>query len=91
MNQEKRLIAIFRSFVEKSLLPQIKKVEGSTQEWQRFNSLLSADTPNLSEMQIYVDTLPSTAPTFDRRELTYSGRKKDDDLETFQANRTFGP
>ena len=47
MSYEKRLIAIFRTFVEKALLPQLKRIEGaSSKEWNKFNSMLSMDNLN---------------------------------------------
>ena len=59
MSQENRLITIFRSFIEKSLLPQIRSHDGNLQDWRRFNSLLSNEVINYTELQNYVDTLPS--------------------------------
>ena len=47
------------SFVEKALIPQIKKFEGSLQEWNKFYSLISVNHINYSELQLFVDTLPS--------------------------------
>ena len=41
MNMEKKLIHLFRTFVEKALVPQIQKAEGSLGEWYKFSTLLS--------------------------------------------------
>lgn len=58
MNIEKKLVQLFRLFVEKALLPQIKKTNNSVPEWAKFSTLLSADNINVSELQLYVDSLP---------------------------------
>jgi len=44
--QEKRIIAIFKSFIEKALVPQIKKMEGSLFEWNKFNTMTSSEAIN---------------------------------------------
>ena len=41
MNNETRIVEIFRTFIEKALLPQIKRTDGNIQEWNRFNALLN--------------------------------------------------
>ena len=46
MNQEKKLITIFRTFIEKSLVPQIRKNEGNLQDWNRLNNLLTTEPLN---------------------------------------------
>lgn len=61
MNLEKKFIQVFKTFVEKALLPQIKKFEGSLADWNKFASLISADNLNFSELQLYVESLPSPA------------------------------
>lgn len=50
MNIERKLIQLFRTFVDKALTPQIKKADGSLAEWNKFSALLSADTLNYSEL-----------------------------------------
>ena len=59
MQFEKRLVQIFKAFVEKNLIPQIQKTQGSVSEWNKFSSLLTTDSINYSELQTYVDMLPS--------------------------------
>ena len=61
MNIEKKLIQLFRSFVEKALVPQIRKSEGSLSEWHKFSAFLSTENINYPELQFYVDSLPPTA------------------------------
>ena len=63
MTFEKKLIHIFKTFVEKSLIPQIKRFDGSINEWNQFSSLLSLDTLNYTELQMFVDALPSQIPS----------------------------
>lgn len=41
MNNELKIIGIFRTFIEKALLPQIKRNDGNLQDWNRFNALLN--------------------------------------------------
>ena len=59
MNVEKKLIQLFRTFVDKALIPQIKKADGSLTDWNKFSALISSENINYSELQLYVDTLPS--------------------------------
>lgn len=54
---ERRCLQIFKAFVEKAFIPQIKQVNGSLAEWNIFESLISAPNPNLNEIQYFVDTL----------------------------------
>jgi hypothetical protein len=46
MHYEKRLIQIFKAFVEKALLPQIRRVEGSLNDWNKFASVLLSEPLN---------------------------------------------
>ena len=48
MNIEKKLINLFRTFVDKALAPQIKKFDGSLVEWNKFVSLITVDSINYS-------------------------------------------
>ena len=54
MNNEKRIISIFKSFIEKSLIPQIKKQDGQLNEWNQFSYMLMTENVNLNELQNYV-------------------------------------
>ena len=68
MNMEKKLVQLFRTFVEKALVPQIRKAEGSLGEWHKFSALLSTENINFSELQLYVDTLnPNYTPSVDKQ------------------------
>lgn len=49
--REKRLIQIFISFVEKALVPQIKKFNGSITEWNKFSTMLTNET--VTELELY--------------------------------------
>lgn len=82
--------------MEKNLLPQIRKFEGSLQEWSRLSAMLSSDVLNYNELQMYVDTLPLfSSAQIDRKELP--NRKKEDAgsfhevyEQPFNPHRTFG-
>lgn len=41
MQYERKIIQIFKSFIEKALVPQIKRMEGSLFEWNKFNAMIS--------------------------------------------------
>ena len=90
------MIAIFRSFIEKILIPQIRKNDGHLQDWNRFNSLINTDTLNIPELQNYVETLPHHAPLQERKEHSLTARKKEDakhyeePSEPFSASKTVG-
>ena len=64
---EKKLIQLFRVFVEKALIPQIKKFDGSVVEWSKFSNLISCESVNYNELQIYVDSLPSSIASYDKQ------------------------
>jgi hypothetical protein len=72
------LINIFRAFVEKSLLPQLHKPEANTQDWNRFNALLSAELINYGDLQLFVDTLPASNHQLETKEAVYNERKRSD-------------
>lgn len=56
---ERKLVNIFKSFVERVFLPQLHKLDfRCQQEWSRFSNMLSAEQLNIAELQQYVDTLP---------------------------------
>lgn len=59
MHFEKKLITIFKTFIEKNLIPQIKKVDGLLTEWNKFSSMVSSEHINYSQLQFYVDSLPT--------------------------------
>mgnify|MGYP003499931834 CR=1 FL=1 len=58
---EKKLISIFKAFVDKAMAPQIRKSEGSLIEWHKFCTFLQGDNPNYDELQSYVNSLPNYA------------------------------
>lgn len=45
---ERRCLQIFKSFAEKTFIPQIKQANGSLAEWNIFESLISAPNINLN-------------------------------------------
>lgn len=45
---ERRIISIFKAFIEKVFVPQLSKMDGNCQqEWNKFSSLITADQFNL--------------------------------------------
>lgn len=60
---EKKLVMIFKSFIEKVFVPQLPKMDSFAQkEWGKMSSMLSGDQFNMGELQLYVDTLPGVSP-----------------------------
>lgn len=70
---DKKLVAVFRSFVEKVFLPTLKKTDPAAIEWSKLNQLLSQDANNYDEAAQYVESLGANnnTPTFalDKREV----------------------
>lgn len=57
MSFEKRLIATFRTFVEKVFLPQCSKNEAVMTDWSKYIGLLSSENLNINDIQFYVDSI----------------------------------
>lgn len=99
MNGERRLVQIFRSFVERVFLPQLKATDRQVVEWGKFNSLLAPEPLNYEELQAYVDSFqtgPSFSP-FEKREQLPLFKKKTAELDapaseggSFNPSKTFG-
>ena len=101
---DRRLINLFKTFVEKVFVPHFNKLEiGVQQEWTKFSNMVSVDQINLGELQVYVDTLPSFGSfnnsSFERRNKSpgFGRSKKDPSNEQigsfqggFNPNKTFG-
>jgi hypothetical protein len=51
---DKKLVAIFRGFVEKVFLPTLKKTDPAAIEWSKLNQLLSQDANSYDEAAQYV-------------------------------------
>ena len=71
---ERKLISIFKQFVDKALVPVVRGNDSAMSEWQYFSSILNADTLDLSKLQIYVDVLSSSKSYTD----DFSVKKGDD-------------
>ena len=57
---DKKIISIFRNFIEKVFVPQLSKMDVTCQlEWNKFSNLISAEQVAINEVQFYVDSLPS--------------------------------
>ena len=76
MSNEKKLISLFKNFVERALLPQLKKVDGSQSEWSKFSSMISTESINYNELQLYVDSLSSNVPLLSALDKQSSHQKK---------------
>lgn len=91
MNAERKLIQLFRSFVEKSLVPQIRKFEGNLSDWHKFSALISTENINYGELQLYVDTLPSLSSNTLERPSQYKKREDGEpEFGSFNPSKTFG-
>lgn len=55
---QKKLVNIFKTFVQKNIVPQLRKLEGSLTQWNKFSALLLSDSINYMDMQLFVDSLP---------------------------------
>lgn len=67
---ERKIIGIFKTFIEKVFVPQLSKMDPSSQqEWNKFSSMISPDQFNIGEVQLYVDTLPGVGSSFNRPNL----------------------
>lgn len=64
---QKKIINIFKTFIERVFVPQLSKMDASSQqEWNKFSNMISGDQPNISEIQLYVETLPGSQPIFNK-------------------------
>ena len=48
ISPERRCLQLFKVFVEKAFIPQIKQANGSLAEWNIFESLISAPNINVN-------------------------------------------
>lgn len=98
---DKKLIAAFRTFVEKIFIPNLKKTDPAIAEWNKFNQLLSIDNNNYEEAAQYVDSIGSqiAQPTFaplEKREMPlFKKRAETDTINSnneggFNPSKTFG-
>lgn len=83
---EKKLILIFKSFVDKALVPQLKR-DGNLDDWNKFAALLQADTLNYNDLQHFVNTLPALE---DRDPLARKRSEGTAGDRPFNPNQTVG-
>lgn len=99
---EKRLISVFRTFVEKIFLPSLKKTDPAVSEWNKFAQLLSNESNSVDEMAQYVDSIgiqlpqPTFAP-LEKRDIPLFKKRNDTDSMSnnnevggFNPSKTFG-
>jgi hypothetical protein len=84
---DKRWLQIFRTFIEKALIPQIIRANGSLAEWQIFDSLVNSPSINLNEVQLFVDNLPTPLPLRRDKPKTQTDSSSTND---FNPSKTFG-
>lgn len=82
---QKKLIQIFKTFVEKAIIPQLKKIDGSLVQWNKFSAFMLAEPININEMQIYVDTMPYWGINNNRKSEVDVA-----DVRSFEGNKSFG-
>lgn len=91
---DKKLIAVFRSFVEKVFLPVVKKTEPVFLEWSKFNQLLSIETNSYDEVAQYVDSLGGSSTnsfsSLDKREVPLF-KKRTPEPDTSNGDGSFNP
>jgi hypothetical protein len=99
---DKKLIAVFRTFVDKIFLPNLKKTDPAIAEWNKLNQLLSNDSNNYEEAAQYVDSIGmvATQPTFtplEKREMPLFKKRPEADSTAnnnegggFNPSKTFG-
>ena len=64
---ERKIVSMFKAFIERVFVPQLPKMDLSCQqEWNKFSNIISSDQLTLAEIQLYVDTLPATSPSTNR-------------------------
>ena len=92
MQAEKRLIQLFKGFIERALIPQIRKFNGSTVEWEKFSGLVSQDVLNYGEIQAYVESFQpvSSLPTFEKSNTPVFLKKKDEQAQDQGQMNSFG-
>lgn len=100
-NNEKKLINIFKEFLERGVLPEIKYNNSLAASCQYFTTILLQEPLDTNGLQAIVDTFPANrgsqpepqklAPTFVKKKE--DGNSYDYSQETsngFNPNRTFG-
>lgn len=76
---QKRLVAVFKQFVNSTLLKHFRNSEDTVTEWNYFSSLLSQETIDMDKIQMYLEVLspkddlssplkPSFQPRFKQQE-----------------------
>lgn len=98
---DKRIISVFKTFVEKVFLPNLKKTDPAISEWNKFTQLLNNDN-SFDEVAQYVDSIgiqnnpPPFAP-LEKREIPLFKKRTDtdsmgsnNDVGGFNPSKTFG-
>ena len=61
---DRKLIGAFKSFVEKAILPTIKKTDPCILEWNKFSHYLTNDANNVDDVCSYVDSINTAHSSF---------------------------
>ncbi len=98
---DKRIISVFRTFVEKVFLPNLKKTDPAIAEWNKFAQLLNNDN-SFDEVAQYVDSIgiqsaPQPFAPLEKREIPLFKKRTDTDAMSgnnevggFNPSKTFG-
>lgn len=78
--------------MDKAIVPQIRRLEGSLTEWNKFSALLLSDSINYMDLQLFVDSLPVWGDTSSGNMLGLAKKSSADnsDNNIFNPSRTFG-
>lgn len=99
---ERKIINIFKSFIERVFVPQLPKMDPTCQqEWTKFSNMLTTEPLNIGEIQLFVDTLPSTSSAFNRPNYSLNDNKpaffnkpkrefQEETPGSFNPSKTFG-
>lgn len=89
MNSDKRLINIFRTFVNTVLLPTFKTNEPVSQEWNYFSTIISSDVIDYKMLDVYIDVLVQSGPqTFYRNNGNALNQKINNNLFKLDMDRS---
>lgn len=75
-DNEKRLVGLFRQFMDKCVVPTIKNYGAVMNDWQGFNTILSQDPVDYMRLQSFLEGKSNTVKMFPSYPL-----KKDDDKQ----------
>ena len=97
---DKRLVASFKTFVDKVFLPTLKRTDPQALEWSKFSRMLSNENVNVEEVAAYVDSINnfgnSYQTSFEKKDLPFMRKRNAEDPGpshnegSFNPSKTFG-